>query len=455
MRAKALRIGIAVGEDAATAVVRGRGIDRTVRVPLVLPTHLEHIDAIVATAFGELATRLAEAIGRPATPAHVHLALLPPLCDARLIELPPLRQAEAEAVIRRDAARHFVGGAVPSRVVSVLMPRTRGGAPRDGSAGEHVATRPAVLACAAPTTLVDAVRSAAVAAGWSLKSIVPAHAAWLAAPPLPTATEDQASTSGARVIVAMIGDTAHVMRLEGASPTALRRVPNNSVGEVVASLGAVRAERLDAQQAAAEHAHAAKLELVPATLIAERRRRDRARARRLAAVSVVLLAGIAGVELWGAQRELDSVRARRAEIRDEVAPLLVARDSLNELEQRVRDIQALSERAPQWTRALFDLALLLPPDAYLTGLDASGDTIDIEAAGARAASAIQALRDAESLRDLRLQGIVERELEEGTTAVERFKLRARLSESPTTRGSTPTPAVIVPTAASVAARRAP
>jgi hypothetical protein len=74
------------------------------------------------------------------------------------------------------------------------------------------------------------------------------------------------------------------------------------------------------------------------------------------------------------------------------------------------------------------LAALLPHDTYLTGLFASGDTVEIEAAGSEAGEAIRLLREAGLFQEVRLMGLVERELEEGETVVERFRLWARLPD---------------------------
>jgi hypothetical protein len=185
---------------------------------------------------------------------------------------------------------------------------------------------------------------------------------------------------------------------------------------------------LSAAGAAALQADAAEMELVPPGVVARRRRAERALAARLLVAAIVLLALAAIVELWGARRQLEAIRLRRAEIRADVAPLLVIRDSIARLNDRVAALDGVTARAPRYTSALFDLAMLLPTDTHLTGLHANGDTVRIEAVGARAGAAIQALRDAGTLRDVRLHGVVERELEDGTTAIERFTLTGRLGE---------------------------
>jgi hypothetical protein len=76
-----------------------------------------------------------------------------------------------------------------------------------------------------------------------------------------------------------------------------------------------------------------------------------------------------------------------------------------------------------------ELTALLPENTYLTGFFASGDTVELEAAGDEAGPAIQALREAGLFEEVRLQGLVERELEEGETVEERFTLWARIPAS--------------------------
>jgi Tfp pilus assembly protein PilN len=142
--------------------------------------------------------------------------------------------------------------------------------------------------------------------------------------------------------------------------------------------------------------------------------------------AVVLLLASAGIHLWGAHRDLRALRDRREAIREEVAPALAARDSLRAYTSRLRALQDLQASAPLWTRALVEISALLPDDTYLTAFYASGDTVELEAAGTRAGQAIQILRESGLFEDLRMQGIVEREMNEGETVEERFSLRGRI-----------------------------
>lgn len=426
-----LHFGIALGAHEITAVAQAGGTRHVATVPHTPPQAAEDRVAALQSAFEALGNRLAVQLGKPVSGAHVSIALLPPLSDARLVPLPPLRPREAEAVLRRDAARHFLGGS-GLRVVAAEPPSAVG--------------KPA-FAAAASAALVETVFSATVAAGWKPVAIVPGGAAWRA-----IAT----GRSGTRVILAVEEDAVHALRFESATLVGTRRAPVELVDEVVAAAGdppgsvsvfapretrepLVRAlsaagwtvaedtaEYSSAGEAAAANAAKAKLELVPPMLAVQRRERSRGMAVRIAAAAAILAAAAAGVQFWGLSRELNTLTERRAAIRNAVAPLLTARDSVGELNQRILRIRNLDDGTARLTRALFDLSMLLPMDTHLTSLQANGDTLIIEASGARAGAAIQALRSSGSLAEVHLLGTVDRELEDGSTSIERFRLMARL-----------------------------
>lgn len=430
-----LRIGVAVSRDSVTAVVTGTAAPLTMEEPIVAGGN--DVEGVGA-AFGALARRITEEVGDQARGAKASIALLPPHCDTRLVQLPPVRPGEAVQVLRRDAARYFVGGA--SAKVVAVMP---------GVSGENEKTRP-FLAAAASVPLLESIAGMVRAAGWTLARVVPAQAAWIAG-----ATPPDQPAKGRRLVVAADTDTVHVTLLNGGVRD-LRRVPAAWPDELAAAAGSgpgvatvhadgARRDRItrvlaaagwsmadrglerSASSAAASFAAAAPMELAPPSLILERQRRDRGLAGRAAAVAVLLLAGVAALELWGVQRELASVQARRAEIRSEVEPLIAVRDSLARLEAWSARIESLDQASPRWSRALFDIAMLLPEDAHLVILQTSGDTLQAEVVGAKAGEALQALRPATSLSGIRMEGVVERDLEGGTTATERFRFTARLT----------------------------
>lgn len=428
---KPARVGIAIGTDRITAVVPGTSFASAVDISI----NAEPDSRMLATALFELQRSLTAAAGRPLDSATVDVALMPQLYEVRLISLPPVSNEEAKAILQRDAGRYFMGGVI-ARAIAVDLPT------RDR-------TLPA-FAVAAPATLLEQVHSAATSVGWQVRRIVPAMSAWIAA------TETSAQPRGTtRLIVAQSADVVHVLRVDGA-PAQLRRVPLDALDDVIEVAGAgpgnawiwadgdtrptvehklgragwqtqpLSLGHTDAQLAAAHYAGHAKLELVPQSLVVAQSGYQRALAFRLAGIATLLVLGAAVVELWGTQRELSELRARRAEIRKDVTPLLAMRDSVTAMQQRVEQVEALKGKGPGITAALFDLSMLLPEDAHLRSLHATGDTLVMEAAGSRAGLALEAVRASAALRDVRLKGTVERELQSGETTAERFTFAARL-----------------------------
>ena len=425
---RAQRIGVAIAPDRATALLVGTGVSASVECALAYDSD----PAAIAAVFIELKNALSIAAGRMLGKADLDIALVPPLSEVRLVQLPPLRAHEAIAVLKRDAARYFVGGN-GQRALAIQQPKRRGNAPQPA------------LAAAASATFIDQLYNAASAAGWRVRTVVPALSAWSSA---------TTRASGApRLLAAQSGDVIHVLRID-AAPTQLRRVPLDALNEVreAAGSGPGRAfvwcspelkaaleesltaagwqiqstQSADPLLIAAQFAGKAPIELIPETRAQMRVARQRALALRLALTAVALLVGAAGLQLWGEQRELNAIRAQRAAIKKEVAPLLALRDSANQVNDRVGRIEDLRAGASHLTAAVIDLATLLPSNTYITAIHANGDSLTVEAAGAQAGGALQTLRTSEVLRDIRLRGSVDRRMEEGAVTTERFTFTARV-----------------------------
>ena len=446
------RIGIALGEREIWAVLLGKNNSAHARVSVVLDPQNSDVATELERALPELKSELEKGSGGPLEGASAHIVLLPGLADVRLVDLPPTMQKdEAETVLSRDVSRYFLGANRP-RVVGVRPPRQE-----RGEAQEYDGPAVKFLAAAVPLDLLEALRSAVAGVEWALRSFSVAHQAWLDA----ASSIDGTAPSG---VVAVVGSTAHVLRLRGSNPESVRHLPLSDPSAVAeAAVGApgpvlvlADSRGFDAVgtaltrrgatplrdpggwpgvgEATAARAPAPGLELVPPSMAGERREKSRRYAVRLGVAAAVLLVASLAVNFWGARRELASVRAERSAIRADVAPLLLARDSLNELETQVSSLVEVSRDSPAWTRSLVELTALLPENTYLTGLFASGDTVELEAAGAEAGVAIQALRESGLFQEIRLQGLVERELEDGETVEERFSLWARLPDSHGTGG---------------------
>ncbi len=445
-----LRLNIAVGSDGLTILSPGEAAPRFL-AGVVDPS--AEGSAVLARLFDTLEEDLFSGDGhRPGDSVLLRIALLPPLCDVRLLDLPGLRDDEIERVVRRDSGRHFLTGGRSVTVGGVRM--EPGGATKAGTAP--------VLAAAAPSALLDTLESAAGSRGWEIDRIVPAHASWWDA--LETARAPGARKKidrARRMVVASLYGTLHLMMMEEDGSGSLRRIPASEEDELrklisgaagVALLLAPAEQReglsaifhsagwvvaqtrmpLDAREEAARGADEALPELIPPFIARKRTSRERGFTSRALVAAALLLIVAAGIYYWGAARAYASVRAERDEIRAEVQPALAARDSLDRLLARIEEMTALGGTSG-WTAFIVELSVMLPPETHLQSLRAVGDTVVIEGAGGRAGEALEALRATPLLRDVQLEGPIMRELEGGTTARERFTVSAiRVPEA--TRG---------------------
>jgi hypothetical protein len=438
------RIGIALGNTRVVAVVMGRKGAPSASAAVDLgEADAPDVPGELRRAFQELKAAMDSSRYGSTTGAMAHVAVLPPLADARIVPFPPMRRAEVQAVLSRDVARYFLGANRP-RVVGVRLPVGNGG-PRGRSQDASMQ----VLAAAAPMSLLEAVRTAVAQVGWVAGSFGAAQGGWLA-------SALASSGTPVRAVLAVVGDVAHLLWMEGVRVVGVRQLPagdlegvaqavGNGPGRVLLLAPPPTFEALErmlakggwatsrdpdgwagAEESAAGRAGLGGLDLEPPSLAMARRKTTRMRALWMGMGALTLVVASAAASLWGAHRELAAIQDRRAEIRGDVAPLLSSRDLLNELVAQAGSMEELSRSSPVWNRTLVELSAVLPEHTYLTGFYASGDTVELRAAGARAGEAIQALREAGIFQEVRLQGRVERELAEGETVMERFRLWARL-----------------------------
>ncbi len=439
----AWKIRIALGADEMTAVLP----DRVLVVPLesTLRPRLEDPGPALQQGLGRLEAALRSEYGddRLAGQVRLQVALVPPLSEARLVDLPPLRPTEVDKVLQRVAPRHFPGD--PQDLVV--------GGERLGK-GTTVKAAP-LFAAAASRKLVESLHQAITSRGWRIERIVPAQACWVQAlrEAIPHPVRDRSSGDRGlpRLVVAVVADVVYLVRMAGSRPDRLRRIADHDLSEVVAAAGPETGRALvlaeggmrtplahaleeagwilispgedrGAGVEAARQAVDARPELVSPSLVFARRRRERNRTRTMAAMAVFLLVAAAAVHLWSVDRTLVRVQAERATLRHMFAPALAMHDSLGRMVERVESLQALEEETTRWTAFLVELSVLLPRDAHLVSLRGEGTRVVVEAVGDRAGEALTALRQASTFRDVRLEGLIRRDLEEGMTSREHFTL---------------------------------
>jgi len=358
-------IGIALGPGRLVAALpRGRRLETT-----------EVMD--LSRAFVELreATQLKRAT--------VSIALVPPLVQVRHLSLPPLSPDERRRVIARDVGRYFVDVREPQVVGS-----------------------DAFFAAAAPAALIDAIEAGVAAVGWTLASVVPAHAAWAAL--------------GDGVSVVRLPDATEVLRIERGNVVERRRLPAGdpaSADTVVDDPWTAAAEqvhRVSGPDLRSERGHAL------------RRRRGRQVAAALAGLAVVGLILAAGIDYWSMGRELRAVRERRAAVAPQVAAAMRARDSLGVLTGRLTRLASLEATAPHWSAFLTDLADFLPREAHVVALRGRGDSVSVEGIAGRAGEVFQALQQMPHVAAVRAEAPIRQDVAPDGTVRELFALSVRL-----------------------------
>jgi hypothetical protein len=378
------------------------------------------------------------------------VSLLPPLAEVRAVDLPPLRDDDAERVLARGASRYFVGARQPQLVGVVRAGRARRPGP--------------MVAAATPTRLIAAIRAAAQAAGLSIDAIGPAESAWAAA----ALAASPGKNAGACFALVCHPDRTDLLRLDGGRLAAVRRfraaaVDAESIGEAVRdespahapivmlgsrvdrgvlqselaaagitarTFGDVRVDD-DLTLLAAQHAApAAGPRFRTEDLRAESRAQAwRATAIALAAAVVLVVAG-AEVRLWGLHRQLRGLQQQRAQLAPRLQATLVGRTSVEAVYRSVAALNAVERGSPAWGSTIGVLSAAVPDSAYLTAFRTRGDSLIVEGLADEASDVFNAMERIPTLANVRAGAPVRREVQSDTTPMERFTIVAlRVPES--------------------------
>jgi hypothetical protein len=383
----------------------------------------------------------------------LRVALLPPLVQLKRIELPRLREEEVARLVARDPARYFLGVA-ERQVVGAKVINTGRRAPVP------------YLVATADAQLIEAIYQAAAASDWVLDGVVPAQTAWAA----------WALRSGLA-----IGPSAWLMVSDGSGITALlleagrlqlqrrfrladvagaakavveqgRMDGHDALAIVLAgpNLRAVLVEELGSQSvrvtptsdegsanAALIAAHGvwcgSEPELPPERVVKARQRRSVLVSARLLAGAAALLVIAGGAELWGAHRELDRLKSRRAALRTMVVDAMRAREELDGLSTRLATLRMADTARSHWAAVLVSIAEYLPADAHLVAMRGSSDTLVLEGVARHAEPVFDAIQRAPNVIAVRADAPIRQEAQDSTT-VEQFTLAARMAvENPPSR----------------------
>jgi hypothetical protein len=276
------------------------------------------------------------------------------------------------------------------------------------------------LVTTADAAVLESVFASVADAGWRVKSVVSAYSAWEAGarrlwPELVRA---------AGGVSVSCGDKIEVLQLEAGRLSMVRRFAAWAAPSAADLSRAITSSQLAAARSCE---HAAGPELLPDCVRLERRRSTGRLSAKLLAASAALLVLTAGIEAWGAGRELGAVQRRRAALEENVARAMQVRDEMSQLDARLGILADAEASRSQWARTLVSIAEHLPIDAHLVGFRGSADSLVLEGEAERAGLVFESLQKAPGVLAVRADAPIRQEARDSGPAVERFTLAARLA----------------------------
>ena len=399
-------VGLAIARDRVLA--RSLGGDDALSWRRELPTLGDSIDAWRDALRNALRSLHSAAPGATS----LRIALLPPLAEVRIEELPAIASAQLRAVVARDASKYFAVGSEP-QVVQV----------RRASDQPHSAFS-AHLISAAPERIVNAVLRAATESGWSVDSLSAAHIAW------GEAAGGGAAMNGTRkrALVSM-DDRVDLLEVAGPWITHIRRLRRASSSAVTDGVRSLASGTDDAAALAARYVPSGDADsLWPDTVRAARERAQFATATRFGIGAVVLLIAAAVVEWIGAGSALSRVAAERAAIAPRVAVALASRDSMQTIDTQRAALERFGVDGARWSSTLVELSRVLPQSASLISFRASGDSVFFVGDAEHAADVFTALGATKAFRGVRADAPIQQQTDNGFVVAERFTIAAKRGE---------------------------
>jgi hypothetical protein len=374
------------------------------------------------------------------------IALMPPLTEVRRLELPPLKEEELHTLLARNAGRYFVNARGAQIVGAFPAAKRTKGAPVP------------IVAAAASTRLVAAIRGAAEQSGWTVQSVAPAESAWAAAA---TALWPAFAKRNAWAAITQ-PDRTDLLQLEHGRLVAVRRFRGGVADSAViadtvgttATVGlageatsrrqlsaALSDRRVSVSTPSGEWAHTGESsELLAAHFtgretgpalrsedaVTVAKRRDQRKALTIAAIAAGILIAAAGIELWGVHHKLDQVRAERERLRPQIASTMVGRTTVDATARSLVSLNGIDRSAPQWAAVITTLSQAITDDAYLTAIRARGDSLIIDGLAEHASRVFDALQRTRVLADVKSAAPVRREIQDDGTALDHFTISARV-----------------------------
>ena len=454
-------LGLTIARDRVVAVL----VRRTARGPRVSGRLERPLAAGPAEgAWPELLEALRGFLETFGGATEVSVALHRSLGHARTITVPRLPRAELRGLVTRHARRYFLSATDQSLADAILERSGRRGTPVRALAtcAEAVVVeailgtvREAGLRCVAVTpascALAEAVRSLVPASrrapvviavhsdGWE-EGIAVRGRTILAVEPWTDSGDGDLAVSAARLAESAFGPASERGPLSVVPLLGARR----ELAEAVLSGGGFCLLRvpagMDALDAAALAAFGATQsaadtpQLIPDRTWQETARAERLRAVLLAVVAAVALTAAAGAHIWGLRRELAAVVEERRAQAETVGIALEIRREMEAVRSRLEAVRRAKAGVSRWSRVLVSVAQTLPDSAFLVSFAADSTGVRLNGVAPAAASVAGALSRSSLLRDVTLVSAFR---SPGAEDVERFALTLAVQQGPP--GAAPAP----------------
>lgn len=429
---RTVRLGLAIGADRVVAVELKRGLfglrPGRVRARSLRPAQADGDWPDLVRALEELLEEL------DVQRATASVALLRPLAQVKVINVPPVRRRDLQAMIARSARRYFIVGSGSLIIDAAPLERKRHGESRRTSAlcadAWFIDSLYRVLSetgiqvetiTAASLALIEAARrlpaslpgrDAVIAVSesdWCEGLVVQAGVPclfepWSAESPAEIGrltarlaretwtAEDRGPVEPQTMVVAgaedreIIADV--VTRETGAPPLDSGRTRDMGAAGLAAFGAGLIPEDAPA--------------LLPTEARAARQRRFSARVSSLAAAAILFVTAAGVLHLWDLRREFDAVAAARSAHATRVAEALEARRAAEAVQARLEALLEIEDATVSWTPAVAALARALPDSAYLLSLSGEGLSLRLAGVAPSASLIVPALEASPLLRDVSL-----------------------------------------------------
>lgn len=408
---RALRVGVAVGEDVFAASWAGGSSEWTTAFSAG-PT---------AEAIGEACADVNRLIEAKRVIASV--AILPALARMRRIELPRMSEDDYRLAVTTNAQRYFLGlGQSPVCGTVRIGTRKRG-------------CDVPLLAFAASSELIESIAIGLTSAGWTIERIVPAHTAWVASV---VRRHPSSRRESASIGVRMPRET-NIVEVEAGSITGVRRLRAGETLQPIEParrwfvIGSGEPDQSAARIAAAAAPLERRFEIIPDSSRRARAARDRRVTRLFGMVACANLLIAAVAFRWRLERQLTIVAARRSAIHERASRAMTAQDSVRRLVERIAAMAELERSAPRWSAVLSRIVVALPADAELASIRAESDSVMIDGQATDASRVLSGLQRTAAVRSTKVSSPILHELSADQVALERWRLALRIDHRAATR----------------------